>query len=355
MPPAGLRMLRPVAVAASGGQPGAMYDVDAIGLLAREALRERAGVLIAETCAWSVGLCDRPHYVRRHGRVVRSGMSLGERAAAGLQLGSDEDGRLDLGDAGGGTFQDALNALTADGRLHADLFDEQVLTPFVFETCLEALEHARRGHSQAWVDLLDALGDEDADPGDVVRAGEWEAPLKTEAEQLVLAALGAAPLVEVEAEGLPLSVVRAAEAETRSASPQDPAPSTTQDPDLVGALFLADVALRAGGLTVPVPPRQAPVLLEALLAEGLEPEEVVRLLPHLPVRHDTAAEIPQHAGRGPRPEHSSRGLSQPTRQMCRTSLVSSTSSLVSPADRCGARIACGRTPTPCRKVMSPPR
>ena len=51
----------------------------------------------------------------------------------------------------------------------------------------------------------------------MVAAGGWEAPLRTEAEHLVLAALGAVPLIEVEAEGLPLSLVRAAEAVTRGA------------------------------------------------------------------------------------------------------------------------------------------
>ena len=47
-----------------------MFEVDAIDLLAREVLRERTGALVAEACAWTVGLSDRMHHVRRNGRVV---------------------------------------------------------------------------------------------------------------------------------------------------------------------------------------------------------------------------------------------------------------------------------------------
>ncbi|WP_324278062.1 hypothetical protein [Blastococcus brunescens] len=41
-----------------------MFDVDWMGLLTREVLRERAAVLIAEACAWSVGMSDQPHHLR---------------------------------------------------------------------------------------------------------------------------------------------------------------------------------------------------------------------------------------------------------------------------------------------------
>ena len=68
-----------------------VYDVDAVALRTREVLRERTRALVAEACAWSVGLSDRPHHVRRHGRVVPTGLTLGMRAAAGQQLGVDED------------------------------------------------------------------------------------------------------------------------------------------------------------------------------------------------------------------------------------------------------------------------
>ena len=42
---------------------------------------------------------------------------------------------------------------------------------------------------------------------------------------------------------------------------------------------------------MPVPPAQADRLLEVLLAEGLEPQEVLDVLPHLPVLQDTADEV----------------------------------------------------------------
>lgn len=57
-----------------------MYDVDAVGLLSRELLRERLPALVAESCAWAVGLSDRPHLLRRHGRLVDTGVTLGVRA-----------------------------------------------------------------------------------------------------------------------------------------------------------------------------------------------------------------------------------------------------------------------------------
>ena len=263
-----------------------MYDVDPVALLTREVLRERTPALVAESCAWSVGLSDAPHHVRRHGRVVATGMTLGMRAAAAQQLSVDEDLRLELGEPVPGSFADALGSLTADGTLLADRFDAQVLTPFVLETCVEAARRSREAQPEAWAELLDDLGEDGDDLTAVVRAAEWDAPLRTDAEQLVLAAIGHAPLVEVEAEGLPLSLVRAAEAETRRAAGADVA--VPPEEDLAGALFLADVALASSGLPQPVPPDGASPLLEALLGEGLEPDEVLAVLPHLPVLADTA-------------------------------------------------------------------
>ncbi len=265
-----------------------MFEVDEVGLLAREVLRERLGALVAEACAWSVGLSDVAHHVRRHGRVVPSGVTLGVRAAGRQQLGGEEDARLELGDARAGSFADALDALAADGRLHADRFEVEVLAPFVTDTCVRAAQRLREADPAAWEELLDELGEDGEDVAAVVRAGEWEAPLRTEAEHLLLAALGHVPLVETEAEGLPLSLVRAAEAETRAAVPE-PAPEPAGAAD--AALFLADVALREAALPVPVPPEQAGLLLEALLEQGLEPEEVRAVLPHLPVTGDAAERV----------------------------------------------------------------
>jgi phosphohistidine phosphatase SixA len=264
-----------------------VFDVDPVALLTREVLRERTPALVAETCAWSVGLSDAPHHVRRHGRVVSTGQTLGMRAAAAQQLSVEEDLRLELGEPVPGSFADALGALTADGGLQADRFDAQVLTPFVLDTCVEAARRARDTRAEAWEELLEDLGEDGDDLTAVVRAAEWDAPLRTDAEQLVLAAVGHAPLVEVEAEGLPLSLVRAAEAETRRAAGAEPVPPP-RDEDLAGALFLADVALTSAGLPQPVPPDRAGQLLEALLGEGLQPEEVLAVLPHLPVLADTA-------------------------------------------------------------------
>jgi len=42
---------------------------------------------------------------------------------------------------------------------------------------------------------------------------------------------------------------------------------------------------------VPVPPERAPALLQALLGEGIEPDEVLAVLPHLPVLQDTVEEV----------------------------------------------------------------
>jgi hypothetical protein len=263
-----------------------VFDVDWMGLLTRAVLRERLPTLIAEACAWSVGLSDRPHHERRRGRLVATGGTIGDRATRGLPLSGEEDGRLDLGDARPGSFRDALNALDADGALHADRFDREVLEPFVLATCVTAAERARETRGRQWAELLHDLGEDGGDLVGVVRAGEWEAPLRAEAELLVLAALADVPLLAVEAEGLPLSLVRAAESLTRDAAPA-PAPAGV-DPASSGAVFLAREALSAEGLTAPVPPSAADRVLTALLAEGLEPDELPEVLPHLPLGPGTA-------------------------------------------------------------------
>ncbi|WP_346618701.1 hypothetical protein [Blastococcus montanus] len=264
-----------------------MFDVDWMGLLTREVLRERGAALIAESCAWAVGLSDRPHYRRRSGRVAPSGLTVGERAANGQPLGA-EDGRLDLEDARPGSFQDALNMIGPDGRLEAERFDEEVLVPFAAETCRLTGERARATRPADWAELADDLGEDPVDVADVVRAGGWEAPLRIDAEHFVLAALRDVPLIEVEAEGLPLSLVRAAEATTRAAVS---APAPQPDDSLAGALFLARAALDDSGCTVPVPPDEADLLLAALGDAGLEPEEVPVVLPHLPVEEPTITRI----------------------------------------------------------------
>ena len=53
-------------------------------------------------------------------------------------------------------------------------------------------------------------------------------------------------------------------------------------------MFLADAAVRTAGLPMPVPPDGARPLVAELLAAGLEPEEVVAVLPHLPLAPGTA-------------------------------------------------------------------
>jgi hypothetical protein len=263
-----------------------VFDVDWMGLLTREVLRERAGELIAETCAWAVGMSDQPHYLRAGGRIVATGSTVGERAAKELLLGDEEDGRLDLGDARPGSFQDALNAVGADGVLQAHRFDEEVLHPFVQETCVRAADRARRARPEAWAELADDVGEDAGDLADVVRSGGWEAPLRIDAEHLVLAALGGAPLIEVEAEGLPLSLVRAAEAATRAAA-APPAPASP-DTDLAASMFLAEAAVTAVGAPLPVGPDAAERLVEELFAHGLEPDEVIAVLPGLPLQRETA-------------------------------------------------------------------
>jgi hypothetical protein len=264
-----------------------VFDVDWMGLLCRTVLRERTADLIAEACAWTVGLSDRPHHLRRRGRLVETGGTVGDRAASGLMLSGDEDGRLDLGDPRPGSFADALNAVDADGVVYADRFDREVVEPFALATCVRAAERARDTRPAQWRDLLDDLGEDGTDLPAVVRAGEWEVPLRIDAEHLVLAALGDVPLLQVEAEGLSLSLVRRAEALTREAAPP---PEADPDEDLAasGAVFLARAALDAAGPDRPGTPADADRLLALLLAEGIEPDEVADVLPHLALAPGTA-------------------------------------------------------------------
>ncbi|MDQ1663454.1 MAG: hypothetical protein QOJ68_3434 [Blastococcus sp.] len=266
-----------------------MFDVDWMGLLTREVLRERRAELIAEACAWAVGMSDQPHYLRTGGRLAATGTTVGERAAKQLPLGNEEDGRLDLGDARPGSFADALNAVGADGVLQAHRFDEEVLHPFVHQTCVRAAERARGSRPEAWAELADDVGEDDADLAGIVRGGGWEEPLRIDAEQLVLTALGSVPLIEVEAEGLPLSLVRAAEAVTRGAG--EPARTAAPDDDLAASLFLAEAAVVATGVPTPVAPEAAEELVEQLLGHGLEPDDVLAVLPQLPVQPETAATV----------------------------------------------------------------
>jgi len=264
-----------------------VFDVDWMGMLTRDVLRERVPALVAEACAWSVGLSDQPHHLRHRGRLVATGTTIGVRAATGQPLSGEEDGRLELGDARPGSFADVLNAVTADGGTYADRLDRDVLDPFVLQTCVLAAERARDTHPRAWAELLDELGEDGGDLPEVVRAGDWETPLRIEAEHLLLAALADEPLAEVEAEGLPLSVVRAAEAAARGAVPS----AQATEPADPGALFLAEAALGSSGLPLPVGPAEAGRLLELLLDEGLEPEEIPALLGRLPVEPATAVQV----------------------------------------------------------------
>ena len=263
---------------------------DPLALLPHEVLRERLPALVRESCAWSVGLSDRPHAVRRHGRTVLTGVSLGARAETGQPLASDEEGRVELGDARPGSFRDALNALTPSGALYADRYDAEVLRPFVDATCVAAAERARDREPAAWAELLDDLGEDGSDLLAVARAADWDSTLLGEAEDLALAALGDVPLVEVESEGLPLSVVRAAEDVARGGAPAV-ADEAGADDDLAGALFLAQRAVADAGLPQPVPPELAARLLEVLTEQGLEPDEVGRVVDQLPVRAETVEEV----------------------------------------------------------------
>jgi hypothetical protein len=266
-----------------------VFDVDWMGLLTREMLGERRPELIAEACAWAVGLSDQPHFLRSAGRVVATGTTVGERAAKELPLGDEEDGRLDLGDARPGSFADALNAIGADGVLHAHRFDADVLDPFVHQTCLRAAGRARSTRPEAWAELAHDVGEDDGDLAGVVRGGGWEEPLRIDAEQLVLTALGSVPLIQVEAEGLALATVRAAEAVARTAGTS--ARPTPLDDGLAASLFLAEAAVAATGAPIPVAPEAAERLAEELLTHGLEPDDVVAVLPRLPLQPETADSV----------------------------------------------------------------
>jgi hypothetical protein len=266
-----------------------VFDVDWFGLLTREVLRERTPALVAEACAWAVGLSDAQHLLRRDGRIAPSGLTMGERAVRGLSLAAETDVRLDLADAVPGSFRDVLGALTPGGGTHAERFDTEVLGPFVLDVCLRAALRAGTERPGDWGDLADDVGEDPREAAAVVRSGGWEAPLRTDAELLVLAALGDLPLIEVEAEGLPLSLVRAAEGLTRSAVPTE-APAA-RDEDLAGVLFVAEAAIRAAGLPEPVPESAAGELLEVLRAEGLDDDEVRAALPRLPLRAPTVDRV----------------------------------------------------------------
>ena len=65
-----------------------------------------------------------------------------------------------------------------------------MLQPFVRETCVRAAERGRSTRPAAWAELADDVGEDERDPAAVVRGGGWEAPLRIDAEHLVLAALG---------------------------------------------------------------------------------------------------------------------------------------------------------------------
>ncbi|GHE07708.1 hypothetical protein GCM10011381_05250 [Klenkia taihuensis] len=262
-----------------------VFEIDEMALLTREVLRERSAALVAETCAWAVGTADRPHHTRRRGRLVATGTTVGVRAENGQLLGDEETGRLDLGDARPGSFRDALNMVDAEGGLYADRFDVEVLEPFVQETCALAGERLRAARPQAWEELADDVGEDPDDVAAVVRAGEWEAPLRIVAEHLVLAAIGDTPLAVVEAEGVPLSLVRAAEGIARRAAPAPPAPPA----EIAGVLFLARAAV--AGEPAPIPASAADRVLAALLAEGLERDEVLAVLADLPLEPDAERDL----------------------------------------------------------------
>jgi hypothetical protein len=215
--------------------------------------------------------------------VAPSGLTVGERAVRGLPLAAEAEVRLDLADAVPGSFRDVLGALGPDGGTHAERFDTEVLVPFVFDVCLLAADRARTDRAADWAELAVDVGEDPVERAAVVRSGGWEAPLRTDAEILVLAALGDLPLIEVEAEGLPLSLVRAAEEVTRGAAAPEPAPPAADD--LAGVLFLAEAALRTA---IPADPAG---VLAALRAEGLDDDEVLAALPLLPVDPATAERV----------------------------------------------------------------
>jgi hypothetical protein len=263
-----------------------VLDLDALGLTARELLRERAPELIAHTCAWSVGLSDQPHYELKDGRLAPSGLTLGARAELGQSFATEALGRLELGDALPGSFKDALNSQARDGRLYVELLDDEVLRGFARATGVLALEGLREAAPDDMAELLDDAGSDGKDLAAVVRILEWEEVLRADAEELVLAALGDAPLLDVETEGAPLSVVTAAERLTAQAAAPT-AEESGSDPD-EGVMFLAEAAIDRSGLQRPVPPDAARPLLVALLQEGLELDEIRQALPHLPVLADTA-------------------------------------------------------------------
>ena len=143
-----------------------------------------------------------------------------------------------------------------------------------------------RTRPEAWAELADEVGEDAADLAGVVRGGGWEAPLRIDAEHLVLAALGAVPLIEVEAEGLPLSLVRAAEAVTRGAA--EPAPAASPTTTWPRRCSWRTPPSPRPGRRLPVAPDAAEQLVEQLLAHGLEPDEVLAVLPQLPVQPETA-------------------------------------------------------------------
>ena len=49
--------------------------------------------------------------------------------------------------------------------------------------------------------------------------------------------------------------------------------------------------MTATGAAVPVPPDAAESLVEQLIAHGLEADEVLAVMPHLPVQPETAASV----------------------------------------------------------------
>ena len=100
----------------------------------------------------------------------------------------------------------------------------------------------------------------------------------------------------MEAEGLPLSLVRAAEAVTRGAVAEAGEPEP-DDAELAGVLFLAEAAIRRARLPEPVPVAVAADLLGVLRAEGLADDEVLTALPRLPVAAETADAVSALLGR----------------------------------------------------------